>query len=120
MNDKLPPIVGRVATEKRILNEFESKILNEEKLEHVITSRRGNRLSDFSEMLFQCECDDKACTATITISTEEYAGVHHKTKDFIVIPSHVRLDLEEVVNTFTTYVLVTKFFPNKGAADGQT
>lgn len=102
--------------EKRVLNEFGSKILNEERMEHEIKSRRSKRLADYSHMVFRCECDDNSCDETISMSTEEYQMVHSKTKYFIVVRSHVRLDLEEIVTAFSNYVLVAKFFPHPKAA----
>jgi hypothetical protein len=116
MHEKLPTNALKVAMEKRILNEFGSKILNEERLEKVIKNRREERLSQHNEMLFHCECDDRDCAATISLSTEEYERVHSKTKYFVVVPGHVRPDLEEVITTFNTYVLVGKFFPRPGRA----
>lgn len=114
MDDKLPTEALKVAMEKRILNEFGAKILNEERLDKVVNARRGQRTSDHAEMLFHCECDSKACVETISLSTEEYKRVHAKTKHFIVVQSHVRLDLEEVITSFGNYVQVGKFFPRPG------
>lgn len=112
MNDHTPTEAMRVSIEKRILNEFGSKILNEERMDRVVASRKGSRLSAHADMTFHCECDDRACGQTIQLSTEEYMHVHSKTKHFIVVPSHVRLDLEKVIAAFNSYVLVEKFFPH--------
>lgn len=106
----------KVSMDKRILNEFGSKILNEERLDKVLRSRRQTRLTTYSEMMFSCECDDHACNEIISLSTEEYEKVHTKTKYFIVVPSHVRPDLEEVISAFSSYVLVGKYFPRPGKA----
>ena len=114
MDDKLPTEALKVAMEKRILNEFGAKILNEERLDKVVKSRREQLASDHAEMLFHCECDAKSCAETISLSTEEYERVHSKTKYFIVVPSHVRLDLEEIITSFTNYAQVGKFFPRPG------
>jgi hypothetical protein len=114
MNDKLPTEALKVSMEKRILNEFGSKILNEERLDKMVRSNREERISEHALMLFHCECDAQDCTETVSLSTEEYGKVHSKTKYFIVVPSHVRLDLEEVISTFSNYVLVGKFFPRPG------
>jgi len=103
----------QVATQKRVLNEFSSKILNEERLDKVTESRKTSRLSPHADMAFHCECDDQACTETIMMSTEEYQQVHHKTKQFVVVPAHVRLDIEEIITAFNNYVLVAKFFPRQ-------
>src|SRR5688572_18812080 len=112
MNDNQNPRAIGIALEKRILNEFESKILNEERLSKVSDSRRATRLSAHSDMHFHCECDRADCTDTILLSTEEYRHVHHLTKHFIVTHAHVQLDIEEIVSSFPSYVLVAKFFPH--------
>jgi hypothetical protein len=114
MNEKLPTEALKVSMEKRILNEFGSKILNEERLDKMMRSNREERISEHTEMLFHCECDDQECAETISLSTEEYGKVHSKTKYFIVIPSHVRLDLEEIISSFSNYALVGKYFPRPG------
>jgi hypothetical protein len=116
MGDNLPTKALKVAMEKRILNEFGAKILNEERLDKVVKSRREERVSNHTEMLFYCECDAKACAETISLSTEEYERVHSKTKYFIVVPSHVRVDLEEIICSFSNYAQVGKFFPRPGRA----
>jgi hypothetical protein len=115
MNDKSPTEALKVAIEKRILNEFGSKILNEERMDRVVQSRKSSRLEDYSNMAFHCECDDEDCGETIDMSTEEYQKVHSKTKYFVVIPEHVRVDLEDIVNSFSSYVLVAKLFPHPRA-----
>ena len=111
MNDQTQADAIQIAIEKRILNEFSSKILNEERMEHVVSTRKGSHLSAHVDMSFHCECDDRSCAESIQLSTEEYKHVHTKTKHFIVVPAHVRLDLEKVIAAFNSYVLVEKFFP---------
>jgi hypothetical protein len=106
----------KIALEKRILNEFSAKILNEERIDQIHTSRKKGPLSSHSEVTFNCECDDKSCKEKILMSTQEYTHVHRKTKNFIVVPSHVRLDIEEIVSEFSTYAVVAKYFPHKAAA----
>jgi len=119
MSSKSPTEALKVAMEKRILNEFGSKILNEERMDKVSRLRKSARLEAFANMAFQCECDDDACIETISMSSEEYQQVHSRTKHFVVVPSHVRHDLEEVLSTFTSYVLVAKFYPYPGALDAR-
>lgn len=120
MKSTSPTTALRVSMEKRVLNEFGSKILNEERMDRALESRKkdartGERVSDYHVMPFHCECDDADCLETISMSTEEYRKVHSKTKNFIVTPAHVRLDLESIVSSFSTYVLVAKFFPHPKA-----
>lgn len=103
----------KISKDKRILNEFATKIINEERRDKIIDSRgRSNRLSPFTDTLFRCECDDPECTDSIQIPPEEYAKVHHRTNQFIVVPSHVKLDLEEIVISLPSFVVVEKYFPN--------
>ncbi len=104
----------KLATERRILNEFTSKILNEEKLDKVVAHRKANT-SPHSDMSFQCECDDETCDQSIRLSTAEYQQVHRKANHFIVIPGHVCSDIEKVITSFANYVLVEKFFPNEAS-----
>lgn len=111
MNAALPHETLRISREKRVLNEFEAKIQNEATVEKVIESRRVSHSSEFSHVLLRCECDDQACTDTISISVEEYQHMHLKTMNFIVSRNHVNFDLEEVISSFANYVLVAKVFP---------
>ena len=114
MQDKARQQTLKIALDKRILNEFSQKILNEERLDQVLhfRSKALKRLAQYTDTIFGCECDDAACLETIALSTEEYLKMHEKTKNFIVIPSHVRVDLEEIVSSFKSYVVVAKFFPH--------
>ena len=43
MHEKQPTKALKVSIEKRVLNEFGSKILNEERLDHVMRSREDER-----------------------------------------------------------------------------
>jgi hypothetical protein len=104
-----PP--GKISKETRILNEFDAKIVNEEKLDMIVIARALGERSLHDVIPFGCECDDRACLATIQMSTEEYKSVHRKTRQFVVLPAHVQLDLEEVVATFRNYVIVGKVMP---------
>jgi hypothetical protein len=115
MNEKSARQALRVSIEKRILNEFGSKILNEERMDKVMHARKNRRLEEHSAVEFGCECDSEDCEETISMSSEEYLRMHQKTKYFVVVPSHVRFDLEEVITTFGSYALVAKFFPHSKA-----
>ncbi|MBW4061985.1 hypothetical protein HJC99_05435 [Candidatus Saccharibacteria bacterium] len=119
MKSLSPEEALKIAVEKRILNEFGSKILNEERLDKVLSyhDKADRRLAVHSVMSFHCECDDATCEETIELSTEEYVQMHHKTKQFIVVPSHVRLDLEEIISSFGKYALVAKYFPHTNFSD---
>lgn len=66
MSIPLRTVKLRVCMEKRILNEVASKVLNEERMSKVIDERgRSQRLSNFAEMNFHCECDEQTCREAI-------------------------------------------------------
>lgn len=107
-----PSSTIKTSLDKRILNEFASKILNEERVEKVTGMRnRANQLDPFLDTIFHCECDDKECEETIKMSTELYARLHKKTKQFTVVPDHVRHDIEDVGEKYPSFVVVEKYFP---------
>jgi hypothetical protein len=108
---QLPEHATRPTVKKRILNEVQAKILNEEKSDTVIGMKTGANISDRADMVFGCECDTEDCKERIAMSTQEYAKVHGKNMHFIVIPAHVRLDIEEIIVRFTNYCVVNKTFP---------
>ena len=100
--------------ERRILNEIAFKVRNEAQVNRIIDERSSNGgFADFQESLFQCECDDSACTELINISLEEYTRSHTHLMRFIVIPEHIQTDIEKVIETFSNYAIVHKFFPDK-------
>lgn len=101
----------KVTKENRVLNEFGTKIENEKKLDSVVEARVSSEQSLHDIMPFHCECDDTKCHETISMSTEEYKQIHLKSNKFVVLPSHVHLDIEKVLNTYTNYVTVAKVFP---------
>jgi hypothetical protein len=106
----------KTSKDERVLNEFGAKIGNEKKLDAVFEARSESEKSLHDTMQFDCECDDRGCQEKISMSTEEYLKVHHGSNNFVVIPSHVRLDIEEVVTTFSNYITVTKIFPRPSVA----
>ena len=101
---------------KRVLNEIEAKVNNEGHSDEVTTQIEAGKRADHTDMVFGCECDTKDCPENIVLSTEEYAQAHSKSMHFIVIPSHVRLDIEDVVASFKLYSIVKKHFPTLAAA----
>lgn len=103
--------------EKRVLNEMDAKVENEEKLDGVAKARKSSQKSLHDTIRFDCECDDKACREKISMSTEEFKHVHAKTNSFIVFPGHVQLDIEEVITSFSNYVTVAKLLLPKGNAE---
>jgi hypothetical protein len=98
-----------IATNRRVKNEVDSKVVNEKKVEKVVEGTEDTDQSLLHTMSFTCECDKKYCAEIIQMSTDEYELVHRKANNFVVVPSHVKLDIEKIVVTFSSYCIVEKF-----------
>ena len=57
---------------------------------------------------FACECAHLGCTAMVNLRPDEYEAVRSHPNRFAVLPSHVYLDVEEVVAENDRYVIVAK------------
>ncbi len=100
-----------ISIAKRILNELDSKKLNQRKIRRVDeVKKRDPNSPDYSDMLFQCECDDENCKATISLPTLVYERAHKHPHRFTVQNSHVKTDIEKVVGQYYSYVVVEKLF----------
>ena len=104
-----------ISTGKRDQNRMSSdESCAEQKRMEVPERDKKSRSTNFLEILFKCECDDLTCLKLIWVSTDEYAHTHRKNRHFIVIPSHVNTSREAVLERFSNYAVVEKFF--KGAS----
>ena len=63
------------------------------------------------EMLieFACECIDTDCTASLSLSDEEYEHVRQSPTHFIVLPGHELDEVERIVVQNDRYAIVEKF-----------
>ncbi|MFL5822238.1 MAG: hypothetical protein ACJ764_02225 [Solirubrobacteraceae bacterium] len=57
---------------------------------------------------FRCECASLGCTEMLSLSFRSYERVRGNPRRFIVAPGHERLDVEVVVETQPTYLVVQK------------
>ncbi len=88
--------------EKRLgLNEAMFREINE-RLEAQLPTDRNNRLS------ILCECADPDCTTRIEISPDEYQAARAKPRQFILVPGHELVEIEEVISRNDRYELVRK------------
>lgn len=55
-----------------------------------------------------CECADQSCTAPIELTIPEYEAIRSHPNRFLVLPGHEVLDVEDVVETYDRYFIVTK------------
>lgn len=57
---------------------------------------------------FRCECASLGCTEMLELSFRDYERIRKHPRRFIVAPGHERLDVEVVVETEATYLVVQK------------
>lgn len=100
-----------VSIAKRIMNELDTKNLNQKNIRKVDDVKvRNTNSPDYSDMLFHCECDDANCEEIITLPTLVYERAHINPIRFIVKNSHVKTDIEKVIERYNSYTIVEKLF----------
>src|SRR5215217_489333 len=65
---------------------------------------------------FMCECADEKCTLPLRLSGEEYERLRSGPAHFAVLPGHEVEEVERVVETHRTYLVVEKLPPSRQAA----
>ena len=55
-----------------------------------------------------CECDDPGCFRPLLIALDEYAAAVEPYNHFVVVPGHENLEVEAVVESFPSYLVVEK------------
>lgn len=70
--------------------------------------RRFRELGTADLAPFLCECGDDRCTQTIRLTLEEYEEVRGRPGRFVVVPGHVILEVERVVEAGERYEVVEK------------
>jgi hypothetical protein len=102
-------------SERRLAeNEVIFRKLNEKFKNGVIAT---NRLADEDNqpefriddpLAFYCECADEQCAAKISADVSEYEKIHASRDQFIVLPGHEVLSVENVVSKRPRYLVVKK------------
>lgn len=90
-------------------NESAFRDLNES-LESSV--HRGRPVEDFAG--FVCECGDPGCEATVRLGLSTYESIRQDSQLFVTLPGHDVPDVENVVRTNETYIVVRK---HDGASD---
>jgi len=57
---------------------------------------------------FHCECGSASCLETIEITSERYAAIIRERYRFVVLPGHEEPEIETVVETESTFLVVEK------------
>jgi len=84
-------------------NESAFRALNES-LEASV--HRGRPAEDFAG--FVCECGDPDCEATVRLDLRTYESIRQDSQLFLTLPGHDLPDVEDVVRTNETYIVVRK------------
>jgi hypothetical protein len=58
---------------------------------------------------FLCECGDRGCGASLSLTFDEYEAVRRDSRRFAVVPGHVFSETERVVAGNERYEVVEKF-----------
>jgi hypothetical protein len=76
--------------------------------------------SDGGSAEFVCECADDTCVARITVPLTTYERVRDDPRLFLVAKSHVRPEIEHVVEEDDGFVIVRKDNPTSARITAQT
>lgn len=96
----------------KAIRDHEERLALNEALFREINERLDSRIRVFSDQGEQleiiCECADRACTERISLTPTEYANVRADPQQFVVVPGHEHLDVEEVISRTDEYEIVRK------------
>jgi hypothetical protein len=59
---------------------------------------------------FACECSDASCIQKIELDVAAFEKIHNIDDQYVVIPTHEQLDIENIIKTFPDYSVVKKFY----------
>jgi hypothetical protein len=57
---------------------------------------------------FFCECADERCWDSIRITADRYEAIHLDERDYVILPGHLRIAGEEIVEENEFYEVVKK------------
>jgi hypothetical protein len=89
--------------ERMALNEALFRNANERIRDHA--QEHG---ADGGRIAFYCECSDRDCVERVEITGPEYEVIRSDPTQFLVLPGHLRLEVEEVVRRGTGFLVVRK------------
>lgn len=84
-------------------NEVRFRALNERLREGSGTWEPGE-----GQLELVCECGNEDCTLAIRLSAHEYEVVRSDEAQFVLVPGHERLEVEDVVDEREAWIVVRK------------
>jgi hypothetical protein len=85
-------------------NQREFRYANE-RLADVVS---GPEATDGQLISFLCECADNDCLGRIQITADRYEELHFSEPDYVILPGHLRIPGEEIVEETAYYEVVKK------------
>lgn len=67
-----------------------------------------NASSDGQLIPFLCECADSGCLGRIQITAGRYDAIHLDQRDYVILPGHLRIAGEEILEQNEYYEVVKK------------
>ncbi|MEO5691238.1 MAG: hypothetical protein ABIQ64_03565 [Candidatus Saccharimonadales bacterium] len=109
MNTKLP--IDKLVENEAMFRKRNESVQDDIKLLNEISKTEGEEEVPIPEdtiLKFYCECSDEDCVLRIDMSLKEYEQIHTDRKQFVVIPGHEIVAVEEVVDSMANYSIVKK------------
>jgi hypothetical protein len=67
-----------------------------------------NGAADGQLIPFFCECADEKCWDSIRITLDRYESIHLDERDYVILPGHLRIAGEEILEENKFYEVVKK------------
>jgi hypothetical protein len=107
--DSIPRIDGDSNGDGAVVDELiRRRLEHNEALFRAVNEEIDAQGNSKASRAFVCECADPTCTETINLTHEQYCGVRADPSHFAVVPGHVRLEVERVVERHDSYFVVEK------------
>ena len=82
----------------------------------VLFRKANDRIDESTEehgspaetVAFYCECSDRDCVERVEMNGPEYEVIRSDPTQFVVLPGHLRLEVEEVVRRAPEFLVVRK------------
>jgi hypothetical protein len=72
--------------------------------------------ADGGTITFYCECSDRDCVERVEMDAREYEVIRSDATQFVVLPGHLQLEVEEVVRRAPGFLVVRKIGEAAGVA----
>jgi hypothetical protein len=104
----LPDTPARIGRNELVFREVNERI-------HALGERFA--LEHGEIMDFVCECSRPDCKQTVWLTLDEYRGVRGVERYFVVVPTHVDLESDRVIDENDRFVVVEKVSRAGGVAE---